>query len=153
MLAAQGMGLGTCCIGFARPWLSLAATKAELGIPPAYAPITPIVVGHPKSGAPAVLRKRPEVHWVRPAASITSTPSSVGASNLSAAMKSEFDQSPEPEFDEPAVSQYREDPGADVAPSRFDIQSTLAPLPPAPHPPRAAACLTRTDRRLFDAMR
>jgi len=36
MLAAQGRGLGTCCIGFARPWLNLAATKAELGIPPSY---------------------------------------------------------------------------------------------------------------------
>jgi nitroreductase len=121
MLAAQGMGLGTCCIGFARPWLSLAATKAELGVPPAYAPITPIVVGHPKSGAPAVSRKRPEVHWVRPAASIPFTPSCVGASiQSSAAVKSEFDQPPEPAFDEPAVTQYREDPGADVAPSRFD---------------------------------
>jgi nitroreductase len=27
MLAAQGTGLGTCCIGFARPWLSLAQPR------------------------------------------------------------------------------------------------------------------------------
>ena len=26
-LAAHGMALGTCCIGFARPWLNLAETK------------------------------------------------------------------------------------------------------------------------------
>jgi nitroreductase len=138
MLAAQGMGLGTCCIGFARPWLSLAVTKAELGIPPAYAPITPIVVGHPKTGAPAVSRKRPEVHWLRQAASTTSTPPSVGASNLSAAVKSEFDQPPEPEFDEPAVTQYREDPGTDVAPSRFDIP--VDPRTPSIRTPSPEGC-------------
>jgi nitroreductase family protein len=36
MLAAHGMGLGTCCIGFARPWLNLAETKVEIRIPTAY---------------------------------------------------------------------------------------------------------------------
>lgn len=61
MLAAHAMGLGTCCIGFARPWLNLGETKAELGIPPPYSPIIPIVVGYPKFAAPPVPRKTPEI--------------------------------------------------------------------------------------------
>lgn len=65
MLAARTMGLGTYCVGFARPWLGLAETKAELGIPPSYAPIIPIATGHPKSAAASVPRQRPEVHCVR----------------------------------------------------------------------------------------
>jgi nitroreductase len=61
MLAADGMGLGTCCIGFARPWLNRAETKAELGLPAPYSPITPIVVGYAKSVVPPVPRKSPEI--------------------------------------------------------------------------------------------
>jgi nitroreductase len=61
MLAADGMGLGTCCIGFGRPWLNLAETKAELGLPAPYSPIIPIVVGYAKSAAPPVRRKSPEI--------------------------------------------------------------------------------------------
>lgn len=64
MLAAHGKGLGTCCIGFARPWLNLAEIKAELGIPVPYAPIIPVVVGYPKSGAPSVPRKQPELYRI-----------------------------------------------------------------------------------------
>lgn len=62
MLAAYGMGLGTCCIGFARPWLNLGDTKSELGIPEPCVPIAPIVVGYPRSTAPRVPRKQPEIH-------------------------------------------------------------------------------------------
>jgi nitroreductase len=62
MLAAYGMGFGTCCIGFARPWLNLDDTKSELGIPEPYVPIAPIVVGYPRSAAPRVPRKQPEIH-------------------------------------------------------------------------------------------
>lgn len=47
MLAAYGMGLGTCPIGFSRPWLRLPETKRELGIDPGYLPVFPVVVGHP----------------------------------------------------------------------------------------------------------
>lgn len=61
MLAAHGIGLGTCCIGFARPWLNLAETKAELVLPASYSPIIPLVVGYPKSAAPPVPRKKPEI--------------------------------------------------------------------------------------------
>jgi nitroreductase len=50
MLAAHGMGLGTCCICFARPWLNLAETKAELGIPR----LTP---DHPGRGRVSKIRR------------------------------------------------------------------------------------------------
>ena len=65
MLAAYGMGLGTCCIGFARPWLKLAETKGELSIPAPNCPIAPIVVGYAKSAAPPVSRRRPEIWRIR----------------------------------------------------------------------------------------
>jgi len=64
LLAAHGIGLGTCCIGFARPWLSLSDTKSELQIPEIYAPVVPIVVGYPGRAAPRVPRKLPEVHRI-----------------------------------------------------------------------------------------
>ena len=64
MLAAYGMGLGTCCIGFARPWLSLPETKAELGLADTYAPIVPVVVGYPRTAAPLVPRRQPEIHRI-----------------------------------------------------------------------------------------
>ena len=65
MLAAYGMGLGTCCIGFARPWLNLAETKGELSIRAPNCPIAPIVVGYAKSAAPPVSRRRPEIRRIR----------------------------------------------------------------------------------------
>ena len=61
MLAAYGMGLGTCPIGFARPWLNLPEVKRELGIPDDYAPVFPVIVGFPKGDAPPVARKEPEI--------------------------------------------------------------------------------------------
>ena len=36
MLAARNEGLGTCWIGFARPWLNLPSVKQELGLPESY---------------------------------------------------------------------------------------------------------------------
>jgi nitroreductase len=65
ILAAYGMGLGTCCIGFARPWLNLPEVKAELGIPETHIPVVPIVAGYPSGTAPRVPRKEPAIHWVR----------------------------------------------------------------------------------------
>lgn len=61
MLAACEQGLGTCPIGFARPWLNLPEVKAELGIPAGYSPIMPIIVGYPTAVPPPVSRKAPEV--------------------------------------------------------------------------------------------
>jgi nitroreductase len=46
MLAAHARGLGTCCIGLARPWLSEPDGRPLLGIPAKCAPIVPIIVGN-----------------------------------------------------------------------------------------------------------
>jgi nitroreductase len=61
MLAAYGMGLGTCPIGFARPWLNQVRIKRSLGIPGDYAVVFPVVVGHPSAETPPVERRAPEI--------------------------------------------------------------------------------------------
>lgn len=61
MLAAHAMGLGTCPIGFARPWLSRAGIKRSIGIPASYVPVFPVVVGYPRGEAAAVARNEPEI--------------------------------------------------------------------------------------------
>jgi nitroreductase len=64
MLAADASGLGTCWIGFARPWLNEAAAKAELGLPAGYAPVAPIILGYPKGKADVHPRRDPEIIWI-----------------------------------------------------------------------------------------
>ncbi len=66
MLAAHGHGLGTCCIGFARPWLNTPAGKAALGIPPAHVPIVPVIIGWPKETVSGHPRRPPDIHWLLP---------------------------------------------------------------------------------------
>lgn len=61
MLAACSMGLGTCPIGFARPWLSRLRVKRGLGIPDGYVPVFPVVVGYPSGVTPPVARRAPEI--------------------------------------------------------------------------------------------
>lgn len=61
MLAAHDMGLATCPIGFARPWLNLPDAKAELGIPVELTPVFPVIVGYPKEIPDPHGRKNPEV--------------------------------------------------------------------------------------------
>lgn len=61
MLAAHGMGLGTCPIGFVRPWLNLPEIKQELGIPGNYSVVMPLVVGWPALIPPATPRTEPEI--------------------------------------------------------------------------------------------
>ena len=61
MLAACSMGLGTCPIGFARPWLNQARIKRSLGIPDAYVQVFSVVVGHPSGETPPVQRRAPEI--------------------------------------------------------------------------------------------
>lgn len=61
MLAAYGMGLGTCPIGFARPWLDLLETKRELGVPEQYSAVFPMVVGYPKGPIDHVRHDEPKV--------------------------------------------------------------------------------------------
>jgi nitroreductase len=64
MLAACADGLGTCWIGFAQAWLGTPEGKAVLDLPAIYAPVAPIIVGHPKSAPPPVPRKEPEIRWI-----------------------------------------------------------------------------------------
>lgn len=61
MLVAHSLGLGTCWIGFARPYLNLPATKDALGIPPEFKVIAPLIVGYPKRFVPPVNKKPPQV--------------------------------------------------------------------------------------------
>jgi len=61
MLAAHGLGLGSCPIGFARRWLDLPEIKNELGVPVRYAAVMPIVVGWPAGPTPPVPRREPEI--------------------------------------------------------------------------------------------
>lgn len=61
MLAAYGLGLGTCPIGFARPWLDLMATKRELDVPEHYTAVFPLVVGYPAGVPDPVAHNPPEV--------------------------------------------------------------------------------------------
>jgi len=63
MLAARNEGLGSCWIGFARPWLDLPKTKAELKVPDHYHVVAPIVLGHPKAWPESHGRKPPETYW------------------------------------------------------------------------------------------
>lgn len=64
MLAARNEGLGSCWIGFARPWLDLPATKAELKLPEQFHVVAPIVLGHPKAWPESHGRNSAEIHWL-----------------------------------------------------------------------------------------
>jgi nitroreductase len=61
MLAAYGLGLGTCPIGFARPWLDLFETKRELGVPEQYSAVFPLVIGYPAGPADPTPRDEPKI--------------------------------------------------------------------------------------------
>jgi nitroreductase len=63
MLAACAEGLGTCWIGFAQGWLQTPEGKKALNLPPECLPVAPIIVGRPRSVAPAVPRKEPQIDW------------------------------------------------------------------------------------------
>lgn len=56
-VAAHGLGLGSCPIGFARSWFNRAEVKAELGIPAHYEAVLPIAARPP--GPPAAGRAAP----------------------------------------------------------------------------------------------
>ena len=64
MLTARDEGLGTCWIGFARPWLNLASVKKELGLPESYEVVAPIVLGHPKAWPKSHGRSPAEIYWL-----------------------------------------------------------------------------------------
>jgi nitroreductase len=61
MLAAHGLGLGSCVIGSAVAALNEADVKRELGIPADSTAVAPLIVGTPKGDWPATARKPPEI--------------------------------------------------------------------------------------------
>jgi nitroreductase len=62
MLSAHGMGLATCPIGLARPWLNLPEVKAEIGIPAQVSAVFPLIVGWPAAIPTPVERRKPLVY-------------------------------------------------------------------------------------------
>jgi nitroreductase len=64
MLAARDEGIGTCWIGFGRPWLNLPATKHEFGLPESYQIVAPLVLGYPEAWPEPHGRRSPEIHWL-----------------------------------------------------------------------------------------
>lgn len=65
MLAAHGLGLGTCWIGFAKALLDLPELKRELGVPADYAVVAPIIVGYPQGRIPQLTRDEPQILFWR----------------------------------------------------------------------------------------
>jgi nitroreductase len=64
MLAAHAAGLGTCWIGFAQGYLNTPEGKGALGLPGAWVPVAPIIVGRPTTVPDPRARKEPEIRWV-----------------------------------------------------------------------------------------
>mgnify|MGYP005849197167 CR=1 FL=1 len=64
MLAAHGMGLGTCWIGFATPLLNQPEVKEELGISATLEAVAPLVVGYPEGGLAVLTKNPPEAVWI-----------------------------------------------------------------------------------------
>lgn len=60
MLAASEAGLGTCPIGFARPFFGLPEAKAALDVSAEWQPALPLVVGRP-AGVTSAPGRRPAV--------------------------------------------------------------------------------------------
>lgn len=66
MLAACGMGIGSCIIGLAVDALNTPEWKARLEIPPGMTAVAPIVLGVPARGSDPVHRPAPNVlSWIR----------------------------------------------------------------------------------------
>lgn len=61
MLAAHGLGLATCPIGFAREALNEPEMKRELGIPADHSVVLPIIVGHAREHPEATPRRAPHI--------------------------------------------------------------------------------------------
>jgi nitroreductase len=64
MLAAYAKGLGTCWVGLAQGWLGTADGKSALGLPAAFTPVTPVIVGHLRHQPTPVPRKAPDIRWL-----------------------------------------------------------------------------------------
>lgn len=61
MLRAYEMGLGTCPIGLARPWLNQSEVKSEIGIPADLDVVFPVIIGWTTVMPPPVPRREAEI--------------------------------------------------------------------------------------------
>jgi nitroreductase len=65
MLAAFGLGLGTCPIGLASEILQTAEMKRMLKIPEGHYPVLPIILGYPSKEEPRTPRNAPRIlNWI-----------------------------------------------------------------------------------------
>lgn len=64
MLAAYGIGLGSCWIGFAQDYLNSAEGRSMLKLPADAVAVAPIIVGHPRSVPQPPPRHAPQVSWI-----------------------------------------------------------------------------------------
>ncbi|HEY9204439.1 MAG TPA: nitroreductase family protein [Candidatus Methanoperedens sp.] len=67
MLAAHSRGIGSCWIGLAMPALMDETILKDLGAPPGYKAVAPLIFGYPQGKTITAIpeRKEPEVKWLR----------------------------------------------------------------------------------------
>ncbi len=65
MLAAHSRGIGSCWIGLALPALTDEKILKELGAPPGYKAVAPLIFGYPRSETAMPIRIEPDVKWLR----------------------------------------------------------------------------------------
>jgi nitroreductase len=64
MLTAFAAKLGSCWIGFAQKFLGTEVGKSLIECPSEWAPVAPIIIGHPAAAAVPVPRKEPLIKWI-----------------------------------------------------------------------------------------
>jgi nitroreductase len=65
MLAAHSKGIGSCWIGLVMPALMDEKILKELGAPPCYKAVAPLIFGYPRGETVMPGRTEPEVKWLR----------------------------------------------------------------------------------------
>jgi nitroreductase len=70
MLAATGQGLGSCWIGLVQDWLNSPEGRQAIALPTDEWVIAPLVVGHANETPQALLRRKPNITWIREGATI-----------------------------------------------------------------------------------
>lgn len=67
MLAAHSRDIGSCWIGFAMPALMDEKILEELGAPPGYKAVAPLIFGYPQGKTATAIpeRREPELKWLR----------------------------------------------------------------------------------------
>lgn len=65
MLAAHSKGVGGCWIGGVLPALMDESILKELGAPPGYKAVAPLIFGYPKGKTPVPQKIEPAVKWIR----------------------------------------------------------------------------------------